>query len=83
MYRAAENLRVAEAIIPLNASLIGKKIHEVPLPENCRVGLVCRDNSFVFPEPDLELKSGDKVLLLGDAPSVARTVELLRSSESA
>jgi len=83
MYRSAENLRVAEAIIPLNASLIGKKIHEIQLPEKCRVGLVCRDNSFVFPEPGLELKSGDKVLLLGDAPSVARTVELLRSSESA
>jgi len=82
MYRSAENLRVAEAIIPLNASLIGKKIHEIQLPERCRVGLVCRDDAFVFPEPELELKSGDKVLLLGDAPSVARTVELLRSSES-
>jgi len=83
MYRSAENLRVAEAVIPLNASLIGKKIHEIQLPEKCRVGLVCRDNGFVFPESELELKSGDKVLLLGDAPSVARTVELLRSSESA
>jgi Trk K+ transport system NAD-binding subunit len=67
----------------LNASLIGKRIHEIQLPEKCRVGLVCRDDSFVFPEPDFELKSGDKVLLLGDAASVAQTVELLRSSESA
>src|SRR5713226_7155555 len=83
MYRSAENLRVAEAIIPLNASLIGKKIHEIQLPEKCRVGLICRDDSFVFPEPELELKFGDKILLFGDAPSVAQTVELLRSSESA
>lgn len=83
MYRAAENLRVAEAIIPLSASLIGKKIHEIQLPEKCRVGLICRDSGFVFPEPELELKADDKVLLLGDAPSVAKTVELLRSSESA
>lgn len=83
MYRAAENLRVAEAIIPINASLIGKKYSEIRLPEKCRVGLVCRENGFIFPEPDLELKAEDKVLLLGDAPSVAKTVELLRSSESA
>ncbi|HZY46206.1 MAG TPA: TrkA family potassium uptake protein [Candidatus Bathyarchaeia archaeon] len=83
MYRAAENLRVAEAVIPVNASLIGKKFHEIQLPEKCKVGLVCRDNGFVFPEPELELKSGDKVLLLGEAESVAKTVELLRSSESA
>jgi trk system potassium uptake protein TrkA len=83
MYRSELDLRVAETIIPLNATLIGKKIHEIPMPEKCRVALVCRDNSYVFPEPELELKSGDKVLLLGDAPSVARTVELLRSSETA
>ncbi len=83
IYRPELDLRVAETIIPLNATLIGKKIHEIPLPEKCRVALVCRDNSYVFPEPELELKSGDKVLLLGDAPSVARTVELLRSSETA
>jgi Trk K+ transport system NAD-binding subunit len=67
----------------VSASLIGKKIHEIRLPEKCRVGLVCRDNGFVFPEPELELKADDKVLLLGDAPSVAKTVELLRSSELA
>ena len=83
MYRATEKLRVAEATIPVSASLIGKKIHEIQLPEKCRVGLICRDNGFVFPEPDLELKAEDKVLLLGDAPSVAKTVELLRSSDSA
>ena len=83
MYRVAENLRVAEATIPVSASLIGKRIHEIQLPDKCRVGLVCRDNSFVFPEPEFELKADDKVLLLGDAPSVAKTVELLRSSELA
>ena len=83
MYRSELDLRVAETIIPLNATLIGKKIHEIQMPEKCRVALVCRDSSYVFPEAELELKSGDKVLLLGDAPSVARTVELLRSSETA
>jgi trk/ktr system potassium uptake protein len=83
IYRPELDLRVAETTVPLNATLIGKKIHEIKMPEKCRVALVCRDNTYVFPEPDLELKSGDKVLLLGDAPSVMRTVELLRSNETA
>ena len=83
IYRPELDLRVAETIIPLNATLIGKKIHEIKMPEKCRVALVTRDDGYIFPEPDLELKSGDKILLLGDAPSVARTVELLRSSETA
>ena len=83
MYRSELDLRVAETIIPLNASNIGKKIHEVQLPERCRIGLVSRDKKFVFPDADLELMSGDRVLLLGDAPSVQKTAELLRSSEAA
>ena len=83
MYNPELELRVAEMTVPLNATLIGKKIHEIKMPEKCRLALVCRDNGYVFPEPDLEIRSGDKVLLLGDAPSVARTVELLRSSETA
>jgi trk system potassium uptake protein len=83
IYRPELDLRVAETTIPLNATLIGKKIHEIKMPEKCRVGLICRDTTYVFPDPDLELKSGDKVLLLGDALSVMRTVELLRSSETA
>lgn len=83
MYNPELDLRVAETTVPLNATLIGKKIHEIHVPEKCRVALVCRDDSYVFPDPELELRSGDRVLLLGDAPSVARTVELLRSSETA
>lgn len=81
IYRPELDLRVAETTVPLNATLIGKKIHEIRMPDKCRVALVCRDNSYIFPEPDLELRSGDKVLVLGDAPSVAQTVELLRSNE--
>ena len=83
IYRPEMDLRIAETTVPLNATLIGKKIHEIPMPDKCKVALVCRDNGYVFPEPELELRSGDRVLLLGDAPSVARTVELLRSSETA
>jgi trk system potassium uptake protein len=83
IYRPEMELRIAEMTIPLNATLIGKKIHEIQMPDKCRVGLICRDDSYVFPDPELELRSGDKVLLLGDAPSVAKTVELLRSTETA
>ena len=82
MYNPDLDLRVAETTVPLNATLIGKKIHEIHVPEKCRLALVSRENGYIFPDPELELRSGDKILLLGDAPSVARTVELLRSSET-
>src|SRR5213593_4723489 len=83
MYRTELDLRVAETTIPMNASIIGKKIHELRIPEKCRITLVTRDKEFVFPEPDVELLSGDRVILMGDAPSVQKTVELLRNAELA
>src|SRR5437660_11923334 len=50
IYLSAENMRVDEAVIPLNASHIGRIIHEIKIAENCRVGLVCADNGLLYPE---------------------------------
>src|SRR3989442_11666021 len=83
MYRTDPDLRVAETTIPMNASIIGKKIHEIEIPEKCRITLVTRNNEFVFPDSDAELLSGDRVILMGDASSVQKTVELLRNAELA
>jgi trk system potassium uptake protein len=83
MYRSEPDLRVSEVTIPMTAAIIGKKIHELKIPEKCRIALVSRGSSYVFPESDLEVMSGDKVLLLGDGTSVQQTVELLKATESA
>lgn len=82
MYRPELDLKVSETTLPLNASMLGKKIHELKLPEKCRIALISRNDQYLFPDPEVELKSGDRVLLLGDAPSVQQTVELLKSSEA-
>jgi trk/ktr system potassium uptake protein len=83
MYRSEPDLRVAEITIPMTASTIGKKFHELQVPEKCRIALVSRGNTFVFPDADLDVNSGDKVLVIGDGPSVQKTVELLKSAEAA
>ncbi len=83
MYRPELDLKISETTLPMNATLIGKKIHELKLPEKCRIALISRNNEYMFPDPSVELMSGDRVLLLGNAPSVQRTVELLKSSETA
>lgn len=83
MYRPEPDLRVAEITVPMTAATIGKKFHDLQVPEKCRIGLVSRGGTFIFPDSDLEVRSGDKVLLMGDGPSVQKTVELLKSTESA
>ncbi len=83
MYRAEPDLRVAEITVPMTAAIIGKKIHELKVPEKCRIALVSRGDTYMFPEAEVEVMSGDKVLVLGDGPSVQKTVELLKSAEVA
>jgi trk system potassium uptake protein len=83
MYRSEPDLRVAEITVPMTAAIIGKKFHDLQVPEKCRIGLVSRGSTFVFPDSDLDVQSGDKVLLMGDGPSVQKTVELLKSTETA
>ncbi len=81
MYRTEIGLKAVEATIPLNASIMGKQIQQLQIPEKCRISLICRNGSYVFPEPAAELRSGDRILLLGDARAVEQTVELLRAKE--
>lgn len=83
MYRTEIGLKAVEATIPLNASIMGKQIQQLQLPDKCRISVICRNGSYLFPEPTAELKSGDKIILLGDARAVEQTVELLRAKEIA
>lgn len=83
MYRPDLQLEVTEMTVPNDASMMGKKLADIKIPAKCRIVLVSRESGYLFPNPDLELKPEDKILLLGDASSVQRTVEILRSTEAA
>ncbi len=81
MYRSDMELKAVETTIPLNATVMGKNIQELKLPEKCRITLICREGSYLFPDSEIVLKSGDQVMVVGDANTVEQTVELLRSKE--
>ncbi len=83
LYRTDIHLKAVEATVPLNASIMGKKIQDLQLPEKCRISLICRNGSYLFPDPAVEIMGGDRVILLGDSRSVEQTVELLRTKEIA
>ncbi len=83
MYRPDLELEVSEVTVPGDGSLMGKKLSDIKISEKCRIALVSRDSGYLFPDPELELKPGDRLLILGDAASVHHTVELLTSTETA
>ncbi len=77
------DLKIVEGLVPVNGKLIGKPLNGLGLPEKCTVSLVCRNGGYIFPSPELELRSGDKVLLIGESRAVEDSIELLRSREEA
>ncbi len=83
LYRTDLGLKAVETTVPLNASIMGKKIQDLQIPEKCRLSLICRNGSYLFPDASAELRSGDKIILLGDERAVEQTVELLRAKEIA
>ncbi len=83
LYRPEIDLKIVETTIPLNAQVIGKKLNELDLPSKSTVSLVCRNGGYLQPDPELELRSEDRILLMGEAKAVEATVDQLRSEEEA
>ena len=83
LYRPEIDLKIVETSIPLNARVVGKKLADLELPGDCRISLVCRNGGYTQPEPNLELRPDDKIVLLGQSKAVEQTVDLLRSIEEA
>ncbi len=81
LYRAEMDLKIVETTIPLNAHVIGKKLSELELTPHCNVSLVCRNGGYLQPNPDIELHSDDRIVLIGESKAVEATVDMLRSIE--
>jgi trk system potassium uptake protein len=81
LVRPELDLKIVEGLIPVNGKIIGKPLSGLGLPEKCTVSLICRNGGYIFPSPELELRSGDRVLLIGESKAVEDSIELLGSRE--
>ena len=73
------DLKIVEALVPLNAKVIGKRVNNAGLSSKCTVSLICRNGGYTFPSLELEFRSGDRVLLMGESRAVDEAIELLRT----
>ena len=55
---------LAKLTLPEGDSLVGRRISELPLPENTVLAVVIRDSGVVVPRPDDVLVAGDEMLFL-------------------
>ncbi|MDY7081451.1 MAG: NAD-binding protein, partial [Halobacteria archaeon] len=57
--------------------VIGKEVSKLEIPEGCIIAIIQRDGERFVPKPDVELRKGDHVTLLGRAEDVKEAVGIL------
>ena len=65
--------------IPSGAGSIGKRIRDLPLPENCILVCVRRDGEIMIPRGDTIFELGDKVEIFGIEDGLTEAIEVLTS----
>ncbi len=61
-----ERLEIIELEVTPDASVVGSRISEIPLPDGSLVISVLRDGAGFVPRPDSVIESGDEVLIVLD-----------------
>ncbi len=58
------NSEMAEIVIPIQSESVGQKIVELKFPPNARIALMKREDKYIIPEGQTEIKPGDKLFLI-------------------
>jgi len=63
----ADNISIEEITLPESATVIGKTLADVSLPENCHVmAIITPDGALTIAQGDTLLSAGDELLLISD-----------------
>jgi trk system potassium uptake protein TrkA len=68
---------------PASCPLVGRRLSEAPWPDDSRVALIIRDGRLIAPKGDTEIRSGDRVLVMGTPAAAHRWSLLLAPGEPA
>jgi trk system potassium uptake protein TrkA len=60
--------------------MVGKRVREIPLPENTVLGLVLRDSGVILPQPDDVLQAGDEMLFFAGGSTEDQVRGLVRAA---
>lgn len=59
-----------EMEVPEDSQVVGQKIQEINIPEECVVAAVIRNKEFVVPRGLTEIRGGDLVVFVGPADAI-------------
>ena len=70
---------VIEAEVADNSPLVGKKIRQLDLRDNVRIGSIYRNGETVVPRGNTEIKSDDRIVVFAMTESVDEVEKLFHS----
>jgi cell volume regulation protein A len=79
-YADGIDANLEELIVPYTSKVVGMKIFEVGLPEDCLVVLICRDDKFFIPKGTTQLQAGDVLMVLGKEADVKQAQKAIALS---
>ena len=72
-----------DLVVPEGGAVVGRRIHEIDVPEQCVVAAVLRDDDFVVPRGDTQVLAGDHVVLVGPREEVTKARDVFRREAAA
>jgi Trk K+ transport system NAD-binding subunit len=67
-----------DMVVPDDSPVVGQKIQDIDVPEQCVVAAVLRDETFVVPRGETEIRAGDEVVFIGPQEDIQTAHRLFK-----
>ncbi len=74
---ARGDAEIVEILIKEKSKIVGKKIKEIEQPQGTAIIALSKEGKIVIPNPDTEIKAGDKILILAKTEKVKEIKKLI------
>jgi len=72
-----------DMVVPDESPVVGRRIRDIDIPEQCVVAAVLRDGQFVVPRGETEIRAGDEVVFVGPQDDIQTAHRLFKGNENA
>ena len=72
-----------DMVVPEESSVVGRRIRDIEVPEQCVVAAVLRDDEFVVPRGQTEIRAGDEVVFVGPQEDIQTAHRLFKGEQDA
>lgn len=72
-----------DMVVPEGSPVVGRRIQDIAIPEQCVVAAVLREETFVVPRGETEIRAGDEVVFIGPQEDIQTAHRLFKGEEQA